>query len=451
MIPQYCRTVLALLNDAGFESYIVGGAVRDLVMGKIPHDYDITTSALPEETVNVMKSNGINVIPTGIKHGTVTAVIDKKPVEITTFRVDGDYKDSRHPETVTFTRSIDGDVARRDFTINAMYLDKNGVVTDKTGGLEDIRTKTVRAVGNPEDRFEEDALRILRCLRFAAQLGFTIEPDTLKAMEKAAPRLVNISGERIAAELDSLVTSPCASDVIRRTVDILSFVIPELKTCQGFNQKSSYHDRDVLEHTLSVLDNIPKEESGKRDLCLALAALFHDIGKPLCFYEDSSGTGHMKGHPEISAKICDRVLTDLHYPNSVREETVKLVRYHDYYVMPARISVHWMMVNCGHDFSRKLAVLQKADILAHSSSGIKRLAQLTKITEVAKEIEYSGAVFRVSDLKISGKDILDLGMDPGPKVGKILESVFEDYVNGLVPNEREELIELTKKKLPRLN
>ena len=446
MIPQYCRTALALLNDAGFESYIVGGAVRDLVMGKIPHDYDVTTSAMPEETVGIMEANGINVIPTGIKHGTVTAVIEDKPVEITTFRIDGDYRDSRHPENVTFTRDIGGDVARRDITINVMYLDKDGVVTDKVGGLEDIRTKTIRAVGDPDARFDEDALRILRCLRFSSQLGFEIEPATFAAMEKAANNLHNISGERIAAELNNLITAPYASEVIRRSVPILSVIIPELKDCEGFDQRSSYHDKDVLEHTLAVLDNIPADGSGKRDLCLALAALFHDIGKPACFYTDISGTGHMKGHPEVSAKICERVLLELRYSNEVRDETVRLVRYHDYYVNPSRSSVHWMMCNCGPEFLKKLAILQRADTLAHSFSGMKRLTLLSEIIETAKEIENSGAVFRASDLAISGKDVLDLGVQPGPQVGRILEAAFDDYVNGLVPNDRDSLLELIRRR-----
>jgi len=443
-IPYYCKRALALLNDAGFEAYVVGGAVRDLVMGKQPHDFDVTTSATPDEVITVMEKAGVRCIPTGIRHGTVTVLTGNdnvsEQVEITTFRVDGSYSDMRHPDSVGFTRSIEEDVRRRDFTINSMYLDREGNITDITGGTEDIRTGLIRTVGDGNRRFTEDALRIMRGLRLAAQTGFDIEQDTMKAMADNAALLGNIAGERIAAELDRLVTAPYASKIISSSVPVLKVIIPELEECQGFDQKSRFHDRDVLEHTLAVLDGIPADDSGSRDTSLALAALLHDIAKPRCFYLDSRGTGHMKGHPAVSAGIADRLLVSLHYSKAVHDEVVRLIAYHDYYIPPAVSSVHRYLCNCGPGFFRKLVILQRADIMAHSAAGRDRLERLDEIIRTADELDARGAIYRVPDLRISGKDIIDLGVAPGAGVGKILDRLFDEYVEGRLQNDREALI-----------
>ena len=444
MIPDYCKRALALLNDAGYEAYVVGGAVRDIVMGKEPHDFDVTTSATPDEVIAVMDKAGVRHIPTGLKHGTVTVLPGKdnvtEQVEITTFRVDGSYSDMRHPDKVDFTRSIEEDVKRRDFTINSMYLDREGNITDITGGTEDIRSGLIRAVGDPGRRFTEDALRIMRGLRFAAQTGFTIEQETMDAMVSNAGLLNNIAGERIAAELDRLVTAPFASQIIRDSVPVLKVIIPEIEECQGFDQKTPFHDRDVLEHTLSVLDGIPAGDDGNRDTSLALAALLHDIAKPRCFFLDSRGVGHMKGHPAVSADIADRILASLRYSRTVHDEVVRLVAYHDYYILPVKSSVHRLLSNCGPAFFRKLVVLQRADIMAHSKSGLGRLQRLDEIIKTADELDESGAVYKASDLAISGKDILDLGVPPGTGVGKILDKLFDEYVEGRLQNDRDALI-----------
>ncbi len=443
-IPGYCTKVMTVLNSAGFECFIVGGAVRDIVMGKIPSDYDVTTSATPEETIAALDKEGIRYVPTGLKHGTVMAVLDDEKVEITTFRVDGEYSDMRRPDSVTFTRSVDEDVLRRDFTINAMYLDKSGDIIDRTGGLEDIALRRIRAVGDPDKRFDEDALRIMRGLRFAAQTGFTIENHTFDAMVRHAPSLKKISGERIATELNHLVVAPYATEVIRRSVPILREIIPEIAACEGFDQRSVFHDRDVLEHILGVIDSVRIEESGTRDLSLALAALFHDIAKPACFWLDHHGWGHMKGHPEASALVAQRVLTELHYPNSIRDEVVKLVRYHDFFIPEQRYSVHRFMSNCGPVFARRLMILQKADIQAHSSRGKKRSDHLDRVDEIMQELIDEGVVFSVSDLDISGKDLIAMGIPEGPHVGEVMETLFDEYLMEEIQNDRESLLKRAK-------
>jgi len=442
-IPDYCKKALALLNDAGYEAYVVGGAVRDLVMGKDPHDFDVTTSATPDEVIAVMDKAGVRYIPTGIKHGTVTVLTgsdNTEQVEITTFRVDGSYTDMRHPDKVDFTRSIDEDVRRRDFTVNSMYLDREGNITDITGGLDDISSGLIRAVGDGNRRFTEDALRIMRGLRLAAETGFKIEQDTMAAMVDNASLLDNIAGERISVELDRLVTAPYATGIIRQSVPVLKVIIPEIEDCQGFDQMTRYHDRDVLEHTLAVLDGIPLDENGKRDTSLALAALLHDIAKPKTFFVDSRGAGHMKGHPAEGAAIADRFLKSLKYSKAVHDEVVRLVAYHDYYIIPARTTVHRLLSNCGPGFFRKLIVLQRADIMAHSKLGQDRLVKLEETIRIADELDERGAVYKVSDLEISGKDILDLGVPAGTGVGKILDRLFDEYVDGRLPNVREALI-----------
>ncbi len=435
-IPGYCRTILTLLGDAGYECYVVGGAVRDFVTGKVPSDYDLTTSAMPDEIVSVLDSNGIRTVPTGIRHGTVTAVVDGNPVEITTYRIDGSYQDHRRPDHVDFSRNIEEDVRRRDFTMNSLYLDKEGNVIDLTGGLDDIRNGLIRAVGDPSLRFKEDALRIMRGLRFAAVTGFDIESRTCEAMTESAHLLSEIAAERISAEFCGLMTAPYAAKVIRSSVPILKVIIPELEECEAFDQKSPYHDKDVLEHTLDVLDNLPRDEEGRRDLPLALAALFHDIAKPRCLRTD----GHMKDHPLIGSMIAERVLKDLCCRTSLISETARLVRYHDRYASPDRISVHRFMCECGKEFVKKLAVLQKADILAHSEKGRQRLELLNRLISIGRELSAEGAAFSVSELKVGGNDIAEAGVSPGPEIGLVLSRLMEDHINDIVPNTREELL-----------
>ena len=444
-IPGYVMNILGVIGAAGFKAFVAGGAVRDIVLGKKPHDYDIATSARPEETIELLRKAGIRYFDNAARHGTVTAVTEEGNVEITTFREDGYYSDLRRPDDVVFKASIDDDVRRRDFTINAMYMDRNGQIHDPSGGIEDCDRKLIRAVGNAGERFGEDALRILRALRFCSRLGFDIESDTLRAMEEHSGELGKISAERIAAELTGIVTGKYASMAIRTGWRIMSVIIPEIGICRGFDQRSEYHDRDVLEHTLDVLDMIPFQEGTGKDPGLAMAALFHDLGKPQCFKLDENGTGHMKGHPLISTVIADRVLSELRYSRQFITEVCLLVKLHDTFIEADRIKVHKFMCRYPDDILNKLKVLQRADILAHAPPGLTRLERLEELNAISEELKASGAVFDIKDLKISGNDIIELGVKPGPDVGRILSKLFEHYVDEKCYNNKESLINEAKK------
>ena len=439
-IPLYVREILSLIVSKGHKAYVAGGAVRDIVLSKIPHDYDVATSARPDEVVNIFKDSGINYYDNAAKHGTVTAVTEEGDVEVTTFREDGTYTDLRRPDEVVFKTTIEDDVSRRDFTINAMYMDCDGKIFDPEGGQKDCEDHLIRAVGDPDSRFGEDALRILRGIRFASVLGFDIEDKTLGAMESHADELKHIAGERIAAELERIVTGRYAPQAIRTGWKILSVVIPEIAECRGFDQKSNFHDRDVLEHTLDVLSEIPCEEGKGRDAELSMAALFHDLGKPACFKLGENGEGHMKGHPLVSAVIAERVLNELKYPKQFIADVCQLVKLHDTYKKPDRVEVHRFMSEYPEQILNKLVVLQRADILAHSPLGQNRIKRLEELMKIGEELKLSGAVFDVKDLEIDGRDIIALGVKEGPEVGEILTKVFEHYLEEKCPNSKGFLI-----------
>lgn len=444
-IPDYVSRILRLIESSGYQAYVAGGAVRDIVLGKQPHDYDIATSARPSDTVRIFKDAGIGYFDNAAKHGTVTAVTEQGNVEVTTFREDGSYSDMRRPDEVVFKTTIEDDVKRRDFTINAMYMDSEGVICDPEGGQEDCKRHLIRAVGEPEDRFSEDALRILRGVRFCSALGFEIEEKTLLAMERCAGELNKISGERIAAELVGIVTGRYASHAVRTGWKIMSIIIPEIGLCHGFDQKSCFHDMDVLEHTLAVLDNIPFSEEGKRDPELAVAALFHDLGKPECFKLGENGEGHMKGHPAASRVITERVLNELKFPRQFIQDVCLLVELHDTYVHAEKTDVHRFMSEYPSEITDKLHILQKADILAHSPLGQKRIKRLDEIVSIGDELRASGAVFDVKDLEISGDDIIKAGVREGPEVGEVLKTVFSHYIDGMCGNSKDSLIDEARK------
>ena len=441
MIPGYIKTILSLIGSSGHQAYVVGGAVRDIVLGRIPHDYDIATSAKPDEIIGVFKKAGVVYFDNASKHGTVTAVTGEGNVEVTTFREDGSYSDQRRPDEVQFKTTIEEDVKRRDFTINAMYLDNDGVIHDPVSGQEDCKNRLIRAVGNPGERFGEDALRILRAVRFCSRLGFEIEPGTLRAMEDHAGDLKLISSERIAVELEGIVTGRYASQAIRTCWKIMSVIIPEIAECRGFEQRSKYHDRDVLEHTLRVLDLIPFSEENGRDAELAMAALFHDLGKPRCFKIDGDGIGHMKGHPLVSTMITERVLNELRFSRQFVYDVCLLVKLHDTYIKADRIEVHKFLCEYPEEILNKLKVLQRADILAHSPIGQNRIKRLEELNRIAEDLKASGAVFDIRDLDINGNDIMSLGVEPGPVVGQILSKVFNNYIEEKCRNSKASLMD----------
>lgn len=443
-IPSYCKCALKVLNDNGFEAYVVGGAVRDLVMGRDPHDFDIATSANPDEIISVMSSAGYQTIDMARKHGTITAIIMKANVEITSYRTEGTYNDNRHPDSVTFTRSIEEDVKRRDFTMNALYLDKDGCVVDLNSGIDDINHGIVRAVGDAKQRFDEDALRIMRGLRFASELGFNVEEATAKAMINCCLNLKNISGERIYTEFTKLITAPNATSVIRDYVDVLAVFLPSLSKVKGFEQHSKYHNLDVLEHTLSVLDGIPLIND-RRDVELSYAALMHDIGKPEVFKMDEKGHGHMKGHAEVSVHKWEELCKLLKPSSKVQDTVVDLIRYHDTYPEASKKSVHKFMTQHSEEFLNKLHILQRADVLAHNETAVPRYDLLNSIVEIEGEIRASKAPLSRSDLAISGSELIALGITPGVGMGRVIDQLLEGVISGSVQNNKEDLIKYAQK------
>ena len=447
MIPDYVKKLLNLIGSSGHKAFVAGGAVRDIVLGNKPHDYDVATSAKPADIIMLFKNAGINYFDNAARHGTVTAVTEEGNIEVTTFREDGSYSDLRRPDEVIFKSTIEDDVRRRDFTINAMYMDGEGLIHDPVYGIEDCRKRLIRAVGNAGERFNEDALRILRAVRFCSRLGFNIEPETLRAMEEHAGELKQISGERIAAELTGIVTGRYAPHAIRTCWKIMSVIIPEIGACRGFDQRSKYHDRDVLEHTLDVLGHIPYVEGEGRDSELAMAALFHDLGKPACFRFDEYGVGHMKGHPKVSEEIALRVLNELKCPKQFITNVSLLIRLHDTYIYPDRIQVHKFMSMYPEEILNKLKVLQRADILAHSPLGQNRIRRLEELNVISEELKASGAVFSIKDLAIDGRDIISLGVKEGPVIGEILEEIFNRYLEEKCVNTKESLTNEAKKLL----
>lgn len=432
--PSYVEKVLDLYEENGYKAFVVGGAARDIIMGKPPHDYDIATDADPDEGLAIFKTKDIKTIDTSARHGTIIAVVEGEQVEITTFRVDGDYNDNRHPDSVILTRDINEDVSRRDFTMNAIYIGKDLKPVDKFGGVDDISKKLIRAVGDPKKRFEEDALRILRALRFSSVLGFKIEESLKNAIFDCKELLHNISVERIREELYKIVTGKNATTVIRDYLEVFSLFVPELLRMRGFDQHSRYHDKDLLEHTLSVLDLVEPKEGN-----LCLAALLHDVGKPDVFVMDDEGYGHMKMHNIKSREITDDFLNRFKFSNADKKEISDLVFLHD--VFPeSKASVRKYLSKYTLDFMKKLASLQKADILSHSEYGKRRITLLEDREKIIEEIIANDECFNMKDLKIGGRDLIDMGIPEGPDVGRIMKDVFAKVLEGEIKNDRNELL-----------
>ena len=328
-----------------------------------------------------------------------------------------------------------------------MYLDADGHVKDTVGGVADIKDRVIRAVGDPGLRFSEDALRIMRGLRFASVLGFDIDPDTRSAMLEKKDLLRAISAERIRTELTGVICGKDASRVIRENVDILSVIIPELKVMAGFDQRSDYHHLDLLEHTLCVLDNIPLGKDDRRDEALSYAALFHDIGKPATFTVDADGKGHMKGHPKYSASIALDVADKLKFSNDLRDRVGHLVRLHDTFVKPDKRSVHRFMCKYPSDLLDQLEILQRADIIAHSPKGRKRMDTLRDISKIRRELIEEDVPLSVKDLAINGNDLIGLGVAPGPRMGEILDDLLKRVIAGDIKNNCEELVTIVRESL----
>lgn len=431
-MPKNVDTAINLLQSAGFEAYAVGGCVRDSLLGKTPNDWDITTSAKPED----MKSVFINFhcIDTGIKHGTVTVVIDGEPLEITTFRLDGEYEDNRHPKSVTFTSNLGADLGRRDFTVNAMAYSKMTGTVDLFGGQKDLKNKIIRCVGDPDRRFNEDALRILRALRFASALDFEIEEKTAQSLLKNRALLGNISEERIAKELLKLVCGKGAKRILTDFAPVLFEILPELQPMYKNSHDNPHHCYDIYEHTLIAVESIDPEPT------LRFAMLLHDCGKPAVKKFDENGVAHFYGHQRISAEISAQILARLKVSNKFRDEILFLVSNHDRWElyentekMPRYLS------KFGLDGVLKLLKVMRADVLAQSPEYRYRLDQIADAEEIAKNLAAQKPCLSLSELQINGRTLMDIGIPQGRKLGAVLAQLLDEVIDGVTKNTQEAL------------
>lgn len=427
---QICE-ILERIENAGFNAFVVGGCVRDHLMGMTPHDFDITTSAAPKETENIFA--GCRVIETGIKHGTVTVLYKGISTEITTFRIDGSYSDGRHPDSVTFSRNIEDDLSRRDFTMNGIaYNPKSGFV-DPFGGEEDIRSGIIRCIGDPDKRFGEDALRVVRAMRFSADLGFTIEEQTARAMELHKKDLRKVSVERIFAELKRLILGKDVKRVLMEFSSVFAEMIPSLGAEIGYDQGSKYHNSTLYEHTARAVEAAPATVE------MRLAMLFHDIGKPACRTEDENGECHYYGHGEVSAHMTDEILRLLKCDNALRERVVEIVRYHDIPVDTSRKYIRRQLAKHGAEIFADIMSAHIADDSAKCGFCRDRIPKAYEAIAIAKEISEEKPCLSVKMLAVSGNDLRDI-VPPSPLMGKILSKLFEEVVDEKLINERSALL-----------
>ena len=427
-LPEKVSRIIQTLEEAGYEAYAVGGCVRDSVIGREPADWDITTSALPEQVKELFH----RTIDTGIEHGTVTVMMDREGFEVTTYRIDGEYRDHRHPEQVTFTPDLTEDLARRDFTVNAMATDLRGTVYDPFDGQADLQEGILRCVGDPERRFSEDALRILRCLRFAAVLGFSIEPETGKALMTCRNLLREMAPERVHEELTKLLCGPWAASVLRRYPDVIGAVLPEILPMVGFDQRNPHHCYDVWEHTLHALDAAPS------DSVLRWAVLFHDMGKPECFALDTQGIGHFMGHGVVSRRIADGVMDRLRFDNAAKERIGELVEWHDHRVETEK-GVRRMLNRFGERNFRYLLAIQWADNMGQAEKFRGRQKEIDRIEAMLDRELEKGSCFSLKQLAVNGNDLLGLGLS-GPAVGRTLQGLLDRVMDGTLPNDRDALL-----------
>lgn len=429
-IPAQAQEALQTLQRAGFEAYLVGGCVRDSLLGLIPHDWDITTSALPEETARLFSS--LPLVRQGEKHGTILLLFPGLPLEITTFRIDGPYADHRRPEAVRFSRSLREDLARRDFTINAMAWNRE--LIDPFDGERDLSLRRIRCVGPPRDRLEEDSLRILRALRFASCLSFSLEEATAAAVLECRNLLGNIAAERIADEFLRLLCGRDAPDILRRFRPVFEVFLPELGPLAGLDQHSPYHQYDVWEHTLHALEHTANDPE------LRLAVLLHDIGKPLCKSVDANGGCHFRGHQEAGAAIAKRVCTRLRLSRQMTEHVTALVRYHDFSVACGEANVRRWLNRLGVPLYRKLLEVNRADTLAHASPAFRRLPILDQAEEDLERIEREGQCWSLDRLAVNGRDLAAYAQ--GPALGKLLHRLLDAVIDGDCPNDHDALMAL---------
>ncbi|MCR5654815.1 MAG: CCA tRNA nucleotidyltransferase [Lachnospiraceae bacterium] len=437
-IPRDVEAIIHILEEAGYEAYAVGGCVRDAILGREPNDWDITTSAMPEE----VKALFSYTIDTGIEHGTVTIMMHKIGYEVTTYRIDGKYSDHRHPEEVTFTRSLEEDLKRRDFTINAMAYNERSGLVDLFGGQSDLKEGVIRAVGLPRERFSEDALRMMRAVRFAAQLGFSIEPETAEAVKALAPTIKDISAERIQVELVKLLESDHPERM--RTLyelGITAVIMPEFDRMMETEQHNPHHMYTVGEHSIRATQAI------RADKVLRLAMLFHDIAKPITKTTDEAGIDHFHGHPQKSAEMAHTIMRRLKFDNASTDLVARLCRYHDRNIEPNPRAMRRALHEMGEDLFPVLFTVKQADMEAQSTYKREEKQKLLDEMEACYlEVIKAGDPVNLGALCVKGKDLMEWGMKPGPQLGVMLKALLDEVIEDPARNTKEELKKLYEAK-----
>jgi tRNA nucleotidyltransferase (CCA-adding enzyme) len=435
-IPPQVAAVLDALEQGGFEACLVGGCVRDSLLGKAPEDWDVATSARPEDAERALC--GFRVLETGLKHGTVTALSGGLPVEVTAYRIDGRYSDGRHPDRVAFTGSLQEDLARRDFTVNALaYSRKEGLV-DCFGGRNDLERKRIRCVGQPDRRFQEDGLRILRALRFSSVLGFSIERGTARSLVRNRALLDRIARERIQSEFTKMICGKNAAQVMREFREVVAQFVPEIRPCFGFDQHNPHHRYDVWEHTLHCVESAPPEP------VLRLTMFLHDIGKPGCFTRDAKGIGHFYGHASQSAELAQTILKRLRYDKKTVRTVVELIRCHDLPLPPDERFLRRRLNRLGEEKLRLLFQVAAADTMGKNQADRSRLETLKNAERLLDMILTQEQCFSLSSLAVGGKDLLLEGIPEGPAVGDMLQTLLSAVIDGKCSNSRTELLQYVR-------
>ncbi len=429
---------IKMLEGAGYEAYSVGGAIRDTIMGNPAQDFDVTTSATPEEMKRVFVNE--RTIETGIQHGTISLIVDGECVEITTYRLDGEYNDNRHPASVQFTRALEGDLERRDFTMNALaYNPTSNTLVDMFGGKEDIANGIIRAIGDPKVRFTEDALRILRAIRFSSTLGFKIEDNTRNAMLECAPLLENISKERIATELNKFLCGKNVKNAILENYEILGYILPEIKKMHGFDQRNSWHIYDILEHTACVTENVEAVPH------MRLMAFLHDIGKVHTFTVDENGVGHFYGHNGVSAERAREFFNKYKYDNFTKERVCAIIALHDTHIEADKVYIKKRMNRMGREAFFELLALQRADNMAQNPAKTN-MAHFDIVKSMANEIIADEECFSLKHLAVNGTCLIENGFKAGKQIGEILDFLLNEVIEGRAENEKNTLLKISKEK-----
>ncbi len=427
-IPPYALDIVTRLEDHGFEAYVVGGCVRDSLMGREPADWDVCTAATPQEVLRVFKR--FHVIKTGLKHGTVTVRSRHQNVEVTTFRLDGAYTDNRHPDAVTFVSRVEEDLARRDFTINAMAYSPTRGLVDAFGGQEDLAAGVIRCVGEPDARFHEDGLRLLRALRFAARFGFTLERETAYSIRRNRHLLSNISAERLFKELKGILCGAGVLDILLAFPEVICEFMPQLAPMVGFEQHNPYHLYDVWTHTAHAVAAIRADEQ------LRLTMLLHDAGKPTTFTRGEDGVGHFYGHPEVSEKLAKDLLHALKSDNATQDVVTALIHHHDVTLPTTKVGMRRLVGKLGEERVPLLFEVKAADMAAHAPLAFKRYREeLTRGRELFEQVLEEQHAFTVKDLTLNGRDLMQMGMEPGPGIRRVLETLLAEVQEERLANE----------------